>query len=127
MKINQILWVIDSKTNSIVPVKVVEKLTKENEEGTSSEFIVLTLDSKKVSLDKIGSVYYDTLDGAKQHLYSAANELIEKIVDRAQNLSKRFGNNIVQSDNQYDIINLDNKSELITLPDGTVAKLKFKE
>ena len=127
MKINQVLWVIDNKTQTIVPVKIVEKVTKETLEGSKTEFIVQTPANKKVNLNTIDGRTFENLNDAKKFLLDSALELVSTIIQRAQAVAEKVGFYGVQEDTENDIIEPEtNNNDFITLPDGRVAKVKVK-
>jgi len=126
MKINQLLWVLDSKTNSVVPVKIIEKVTKETAQGVESEFIVLTTTEKRAHLNQIEGRYFEELDDARASLLSSAKNLIDNVIDRARNMSIKFGPDLVQLEHNSDTIEPEQVDDFIILPDGTKAKVRIK-
>jgi hypothetical protein len=126
MKINQLLWVIDAKTNSVVPVKIIEKVTKETSTGVESEFIVETLTQKRASLNQIQGRYFESLDEARKMLIVSATNLIDSVIEKARTSSVKFGPNLVQLDHNNDTIPLEPVDDFITLPDGSLARVRIK-
>ena len=127
MKINQVLWVIDNKTQTIVPVKIVEKVTKETLEGSKTEFIVQTPANKKANLNSVDGKSFESLNEAKKFLLDSAQELVSSIIQRAQMVAEKVGFFHAQEEIQSDIIEPEiNTDDFITLPDGRLAKVKVK-
>ena len=124
MKINQVLWVIDNKTHSVIPVKISEKVTKETSEGSKTELIIQTVSGKKANLSQIDGLHFQSLDEARKYLVDSAIKLIDSIIEKARNTAPRLGADLVQGDLQDNIMILEPVEEYITLVDGTIAKIR---
>lgn len=127
MKINQVIWVINSETKAIVPVQVVEKVIKETADGVNTTYIVATSSGKRGPLSEKDR-YFENLSDAKKFLLEAAMKLIEEVVVRAQAAAEKFQiyddeKPVMQPTIQHDIIESTEDPQLVTLPDGRVAKL----
>ena len=81
MKINQILWIINGETKNLVPVKIVEKITKETSLGQQIEFVIETVSGKKRNLSEIKDRYFETSDEARIFLLESASKMINEIVE----------------------------------------------
>ena len=126
MKINQVLWVIDNKTHSVIPVKIIEKVTKETSEGLKVEFIIQTVSGKKANLGQVDGLHFQSLDESRKYLIDSATKLVDNIVEKARNTSLRLGADLVQGDLSDNIIPLEPVDDFITLQDGTLAKVRIK-
>jgi len=131
MQINQVLWVINSENQSVIPVQIVEKVTKETSFGVKTEFIVQVVTGKKINLASIGGPYFESSHDAYNHLLAAANQLIKKVIAKAEESAKKFQavDNFVQSPVQFpeedDTIYQEDPAT-VTLPDGRQAKVRIK-
>lgn len=128
MRINQVLWVINSETKNVIPVKIVEKITKETSTGESVEFILESVSGKRMNLSTLKETYFQTSQEAQQHLLSSAARLVEEIMARAIKSSEKFfQENHVQEEPVHDNIKGADQPEIVTLPDGTKARLRIKD
>ena len=130
MQINQVIWVINSENQSVVPVKVVEKIIKETASGVKTEFIVETVGGKKSSLASTSGPYFEDIQEATSYLLNVATELINKVINRAAEAAKKFQSEtsapqVVQSE-APDGTMYQEETELVTLPDGRQAKVRIR-
>jgi len=131
MQINQVIWVINSENQSVIPVKVVEKITKETSTGVKTEFIVETVTGKKVNLSNLNGPYFEKSLDASNHLLATAHQLIKKIIAKAEEAAQKFGYveqnapQDVQLDEEDDTM-YQEEPEVITLPDGRQARVRVK-
>lgn len=131
MQINQVLWVINGENQSVIPVKIVEKVTKETAAGVKTEFIVETVTGKKTPLSSISGPHFEDIHDASNHLLNAATELIGRVIARAAESARKFQNVVpmvqqpVQLDEEDDTM-YQEEPEMVTLPDGRQAKVRIK-
>ena len=133
MQINKVLWVI-STNQTIVPVRIVEKITKETSTGTETEFVTESVNGKRVALSDINGRYFESSGHAHDHLMSAAQSLITGLIRKAEEAAKRAWHTsdpqqeelqeIVQNE-VSDVIMNQEAPETITLPDGRQAKVRY--
>ena len=132
MKIGKVLWVINGETRTIVPVRIVEKITKETIQGERVEFIIESTGGKKLNLSSVKDNYYETIDEARLYLMTAAQRLIDEIVVRAQEAARKFqtdqraDHDPVQPVRSHDTIDSEEAPTAIELPDGTMARVRIK-
>lgn len=131
MQINQIIWVIRGENQSVIPVKIVEKITKETLEGIKNEFVVETVSGKKVSLSTINGPHFLNLQELTEYLQNAANALINNIVNDASLMARKLKNTDVQpqipvQENIENDTIIQEEAEMITLPDGRQARVRIK-
>lgn len=131
MQINQVLWVINGENQNVIPVQIVEKVTKETSSGVKTEFIVQTTTGKKVNLNGINGPCFESSHDAYNHLLAAANQLIKKVIAKAEEAAKKFQSvdnpapSPVQFDEEDDTM-YQEEPEIVTLPDGRQAKVRIK-
>ena len=131
MQINQVLWVINSENQNVIPVKIIEKVTKETASGVKTEFIVETVTGKKTPLSSISGPHFEDIQDASNHLLTAASELINRVISRAVESAKKFQNvaPVVQKHVQFDEEDdtmYQEEPEMVTLPDGRQARVRIK-
>lgn len=131
MQINQVLWVINGENQSVIPVQIVEKVTKETSSGVKTEFIVQSVTGKKVNLNSINGPHFESSQDAYNHLLSAANQLIKRVIAKAEEAAKKFQSTEIpeQPPVQFDEDDgtmFQEEPEVVTLPDGRQAKVRIK-
>lgn len=131
MQINQVLWVINGESQTVIPVQIVEKVTKETASGVKTEFVVQTVTGKKVNLSSLNGPHFEKSHDAYNHLLAAANQLIKKVIARAEEAAQKFQtveqpvHEPVQSVEDDDTIYQD-EPEMVVLPDGRQARVRIK-
>ena len=131
MQINQVLWVINGENQSVIPVQIIEKVTKETSSGVKTEFIVQTVTGKKVNLNSINGPHFVSSHDAYNHLLKTADQLIKRVIAKAEESAKKFhaieipNQEPVQFDEEDDTI-YQEEPEVVTLPDGRQAKVRIK-
>ena len=131
MQINQVLWIINGENQSVIPVQIVEKVTKETASGVKTEFIVQTVTGKKVSLNSLNGPHFEKSIDAYNHLLNSAHLLIKKVIARAEEAAQKFEavEQIVQEPVQISVeddTTYQEESEVVTLPDGRQARVRIK-
>ena len=139
-KVGQLLYYCSEKTMKIIPVQVVEEVTRVTLEGEVKKYIVLLPDNErsKIDLDKIDSNIFSTIEEVKNFLKENTLKSIEKMANNAASLSKRaFGieKNKLAVIDPYEINVVESNSEkemqvetnediiMVDLGDGTKAKM----
>jgi len=131
MQINQVLWVINGESQTVIPVQIVEKVTKETSSGVKTEFVVQTVTGKKANLSSLSGPYFEKSLDASNHLLAAAHQIIKKVIARAEESAQKFqlveqqDPDPVQLDETDDTIYHD-EPEVVTLPDGRQARVRIK-
>ena len=133
--IGQVLYVISNTSHTIEPVRVHSKQTNEDMAGKTVTHVCLTTDGENYKLEEnseyIGGIF-DTIEEAEKHLMSLAAEMVKKLAVVAGEKAKVFEVNPKVSDkdtqegaNTTEETKDEKHTELVTLPDGTKAKLNF--
>ena len=129
-KVGDILWVVGRETPGVRAYQVVEELTKKTLTGTITTYTAQTPTSsgklKKVNLDSLSdnNDIFTSIEDAKKEMFSRFEKAVNKMIDANQNLIRRY---LVKEEKQrVDEVEKENiESEMITLPDGTKARLKI--
>lgn len=131
MQINQVLWVINGENQTVIPVQIVEKVTKETSSGVKTEFIVQSVTGKKVNLNSISGPHFESSHDAYNYLLKTADQLIKKVIAKAEESAKKFQTSEitnqppVQFDEEDDTM-YQEEPEMVTLPDGRQARVRIK-
>ena len=133
LDVGSIIYLLDKKTQSLVPCMVIEKVKSVTLEGENTHHIVVTPAEQKVRLENYKSPWFKTLDAAKEFLVEAALSLINKTVEKAVSASERsFNIGTALEDKistpelpfeESDISGLDKNDVVVDLGDGQVAKV----
>jgi hypothetical protein len=132
MRINQVLWVIHGETKTVIPVKIIEKITKETSAGEIVEFVFETTSGKRRNLSDLKDRYFETPEEARSFLVETATHLIDEIVNRAIDTSKKLSDFEQQDSGQPVLLpekrdTIDLRSEgTMELPNGQVARVRIR-
>ena len=126
-KIGQVVWLIDSETKSIEPVKVVSKQTLEDETGVKTFHNALSIDERACVLEKSEAAVFKSVEEAENHLLNLAKQMVSKLAETAkQKADVSFGTPVNKSG--VDASSTDTEVEksqvkVVELPDGTKARV----
>ena len=131
MHINQILWFINSKDTNILPVKILEKVTKETASGTKTEFVVKTAAGRTFNLSDVKSPYFENLEAVRSHLLEKTMVFIENAITdaaaAATALNDTNGVSLAMNQDTPEISTLpDEENHMVTLPDGKRARVRVR-
>ena len=83
--VGQILFVLMSEENQVLPVKVIERVTRETSLGETRMYIVVTgVDDKQYDLSKIKGRPFINPDDVRVEMLTNVTRVIDKIISRAQ-------------------------------------------
>ena len=90
--VGQTIFAMLKKQKQVIPVLVVEELTRKRVDGESCTYTVQLPDNKntQVQLDKLDAVVFDTIDAVKESMLNTAAQTIEKIIVRAEKIKTEF-------------------------------------
>ena len=138
LNVGSVIYLLDKKTQSLVPCMVIEKVKSVTLEGENTHHIVITPTDQKVRLENYKAPWFETVEAAKDFLVEAALSLINKTVEKAVNAAeKSFNINNINSQAdvevstpdesfQSNIPALDNTADvMVDLGDGQVAKVSI--
>lgn len=141
--VGQVLYIVPKNDNKVIPVLVVEEITKKTLKGSEVTYrIQSTNDTSKIyMIDDISGTFFVSPEAAKKSLIEIASARITKIVDHAAKKAREwYGPGVdasispdpmisLTSDDMDDIgMSQDESPSTVTriqLEDGTVANLKI--
>jgi hypothetical protein len=133
--IGQVLFVVLSKKNQVYPMQVVETITKRTLRGEEITYMLQAGPSSetRVPLDKVEGEVFDTAEKARQTLVYRATSQINKLIDTAISKSSEWYGAVESSPQTIsDLPDLMTKlpvkeedTSLVTMPDGSVVKVKM--
>lgn len=138
-QVGQVLYIVPKNDNKVIPVLVVEEITKKTLKGSEVTYrIQSTNDTSKIYLiDEISGTFFTSPDAAKKSLIELAAARITKIVDiAAKKAAEWYGNRSEQASTDplislsaEDMSDSDDQSDdavaKVQLEDGTIAKVKI--
>jgi hypothetical protein len=135
--IGQVLYVVLTKKNQVYPMQVVEVITKKTLKGEDVSYVLQAGSdtSSTVMLDKIDGEVFETAEKARTVLTKRATSQIDRLIDAAVKKSKEWyekerGGSLSSPQTIEDLPDFDTQESrdahaTVTLPDGSVAKLKM--
>lgn len=155
--VGQILYVVLSKETRVVPIQVVEEITKKTINGVETSYVVMTgpsENSKRIMLSDVKGEVFTSAERAKQVLIERVKQNIVKLVDHAVDKALEwYPNSFERSDEHVltqsqtieqrqftdnsseqlkremltEAIAADESSIMTTLPDGTTARVRLPQ
>ena len=129
--IGQILYVLLNRETKICPVQVVEEITKRTLGGETTTYIVkFGKKGETVSLSDLDGQVFESVDVLRHTLHDRITRSVENIVTntvkKAQEWYPQVAEEIINV-RQPGVLEVQNQEEdaMITLPDGTVAKIRM--
>ena len=130
--VGQVLYVILNKRQKVVPVQVVEQVTRRSLKGEETHYSVNVPSrdgSREYNLHDLDGETYETIDAAKNALMENASRSIENIIENA----KKIANHVFNARGDIDELVLGEDEDTptdsvkITLENGTVANVKLPD
>ena len=132
--VGQVLYALSNKEMAVIPLRIAEKILRQTLEGEVISYVAETASGKKVEdMSRLSATFYTSPDDVREALIENVTKVVQKIVDSASiSASQTFGKDVLQPGKE---IKLTDKSSIptpvgentVTLPDGTVAKVKIPE
>ena len=132
LSVGEVLYLLDKKTQAIIPCMIVEKVSSISLEGENTHHMIVSPSGKKIRLENYKSPWFTTIKDARSFLLEASTKLIDRVIDDALSTAKssfEMPANLeeTQSDLSNDEItsSVQNFSEdvIIDLGDGKKAKV----
>jgi hypothetical protein len=127
-KIGQILYVALNAPPKVIPVMVVEEITKKTLDIEETVYVVETHEGQRVDLSKMNGNTFDSIKKCSEHLMLAFEKAIEKIMCNAEELrkSKWLEETVEPVITTKEELATTEESEyvLVELPDGTMARVR---
>ena len=130
-KVGQVLYMTNSKSLKIIPVQVVEEVTRTTLNGTEKTYMIQFPDSKKTRADIAslkGDLFSDTTE-LRKIMVTNATASIDKMITIATQLAKEeysLDENIDQNKNDVQV-ETNNDIIMVDLGNGVKAKMKTNE
>lgn len=131
LKVGQILFVVPKGQAQLIPIQVVEEITKRTLKGQEVSYVVrIDKEGKTADIASINGEIFETATWAQKTLIERSSNGITKMVEQAVANAAAWYPQIDEPTNELTIKKPDVKSDvgdLVTLPDGTRARVKLPE
>ncbi len=84
VNVGQVLYVLNSKSHSLLPAQVDEIVVSKTLRGETTQHILALQNGRKVALEDLKTPWFKELDAAKAFLLSEAEKMIDQIVVSAK-------------------------------------------
>ena len=136
VNVGQILFVLNSKSHSLLPAQVDEIVVSKTLRGETTQHILALQNGKKVALESLSSPWFTELEVAKRFLLAEAEKMIDKVVTSAQESAEQHfvsgpGVNIAPGSSlvhpEHVALPEDLKQVTVDLGDGRQARVSLPE
>jgi hypothetical protein len=129
--VGKVLYVILSKKGQVYPMRIIEEITKKTLRGEEVNYVVQAGSdvNTTILLSQIEGEIFETPDEARRVLVARATDQIDRLVSVA--VAKANDWYALQADEQEvhelpeEIPEKERETGFVTLPDGTVARIKM--
>ena len=129
--VGKVLYVILSKKGQVYPMRIIEEITKKTLKGEEVNYVVQAGSdvNSTILLSQIEGEIFETPGEARRVLVSRATEQIDRLVSAAVAKAKDWYALQVDEHEVHELpeetpVN-ESVSGFVTLPDGTVARIKM--
>ena len=132
-KVGQVLYALSTKQMSVIPIQITERIVRETLEGEVVTHVAVSATGKEISdIRKVKAVFYENPDDVRDALISNVTEVIEGIVESAKSKASstfnvKIENKIEPPPAEAEVADADENKNVVTLSDGTVAKVRMPE
>ena len=88
INVGDLIYVLDIKTHTVVPCKIVEKVSSIKIGGEEVHHIAETPSGKNFKLENYKNPWFTTIEDSRDFLKSAAEKLIAGTIQRAQKIAE---------------------------------------
>ena len=132
-KVGQVLYALSTKQMSVIPIQITERIVRETLEGEAVTHVAVSATGKEISdIRKVKAIFYENPDDVREALISNVTEVIEGIVESAKSKASstfnvKIENKIESPPAEGEVADADENKNVVTLSDGTVAKVRLPE
>ena len=132
-KVGQVLYALSTKQMSVIPIQITERIVRETLEGEAVTHVAVSATGKEISdIRKVKAIFYENPDDVREALISNVTEVIEGIVESAKSKASstfnvKIENKIEPPPAEGEVADADENKNVVTLSDGTVAKVRMPE
>tara|TARA_B100000214_G_C23934924_1_gene612673 strand:+ start:368 stop:814 length:447 start_codon:yes stop_codon:yes gene_type:complete len=88
--VGTVLYIISKKSNSVIPVQVIEEVTRKTVEGQNVTYVVMPPgpEAESVHLEKLEALVFNNPSEAREHMMRNASSAIDKIIEKARTIAE---------------------------------------
>tara|TARA_R100000808_G_C2155555_1_gene168693 strand:+ start:36861 stop:37310 length:450 start_codon:yes stop_codon:yes gene_type:complete len=128
-QVGQVVYVIFTKKQRVIPVKIVEQIVRRSVDGESIQYLVnVPGRDESIDLGRLGSEIYSTIDEVQAQLRQNADIAITEMTQQAVELAHTHfptEHPIPTPEELTPLISGDDTAVKVVLDDGTVANVKI--
>lgn len=136
--VGQVLYALSNKEMAVIPLRITEKILRQTLDGEVVSYVAETSGGRQVEdLTRLSATFYTSSEDVRDALIDNVTHVVGQIVDGAsQTATKAFGqapekisSDVVTTKTTTSNISSPSLTDVqsVTLPDGTVAKLKLPD
>jgi len=128
--IGQILYILMNRETKILPVQVIEEITKKSLNGESTNYIVrVGSKGEATSLSDIDGEIFDSIIVLRQTLHEKIIKMVDSVVENSEKRAKEWYQiddvDSIISEPIEKAIEIQQDDAVVILPDGTKSKIKM--
>ena len=127
-KVGQVLYMTNPKSLKIIPIQIVEEVTRTNLNGTEKTYMIQFPDAKKTKADIAslkGDLFSDITE-LRQNMLSNATASIDKMITIAMQLAEEEYNLEIKSNQNEARVQVETNDDIIMVDLGGGVKAKMK-
>jgi hypothetical protein len=128
IEVGEIIYIIDSKNRSIIPVRVNEQVVTKKIDGETITHNIELPNNKIAQLESLKAKYFNTIYDVRAHLLAQAEELINDSILEAEMIAKsKFSDpkdEFFHDAASPTSLNDSSEKVQVKLPDGQMANVK---
>jgi hypothetical protein len=128
--VGQVLYVVLTKKQKVVPVRVTEQIVRRSISGESIQYLVQVPGrSELIDLNSLGKEIYSTLEEVRERLQENIRKAVEEMIDKAASIAHAaFGSEDISSHDLNSEIPQNGSSNLqVVLENGQVANVNIDD
>ena len=103
IRVGDLIYVLDVKVHTVVPCRVVEKVSSIRIEGEEIHHIAETPTGKIFKLENCKNPWFTTIEDSRDFLKTAAEKLITGTIQRAQKIAESSFGEMTENADELDI------------------------
>ena len=126
-EVGQIVFFIASRTESVIPALVAEKIVRTKIDGEQVGYVLHIKTAKgleKAEVNPTKTKLYSSLVDVREHMMEVASFAIDKLINVASEAASEISGTIKQQEKSEDESSSDDVAEVM-LDDGRVAKIRM--
>ncbi len=126
--VGQILYIVPEGKAQLVPVQVIEEITKKTVNGSEVAYII-KWNGQTADLKAVKGEVFETPEKAKNVLTTRSRQAIEQMVEKAVSKAAAWYVGVPEKTEEPDIMEAlttdDDGAHVLELPDGTKARVRM--